>query len=73
MKQGSQKLLSLTLALAGALSATAVLERFSAPSSWAASIGWVIFFASLTLPSVLLTGRGKTSCSAWLTRLRDKG
>ncbi|HEV2800895.1 MAG TPA: hypothetical protein VGW12_10385 [Pyrinomonadaceae bacterium] len=52
--------------LTGALLASVVMLKVNPTDSWAAFIGWVIFFVSIQSPLFLFP---QLSCTAWLSRL----
>ncbi|MGI9066026.1 MAG: hypothetical protein ACR2HX_06435 [Pyrinomonadaceae bacterium] len=58
------------IVLTGALLASALMLKLSPNSSWLAFVGWVIFFAALQLPWLLVTPSAQSSCTAWLARFR---
>ncbi len=53
MKKISQNIIPITLALAAALVASAVMLQVTPNSSWMAFTGWVIFFLSIQTPLFL--------------------
>ena len=72
MKKISQNIIPITLALAAALLASAVMRQVTPNSSWLAFTGWVIFYLSIQAPLFLYTQKSNESCTAWISRLMRK-
>ncbi len=72
MKKISQNIIPITLALAAALVASAVMLQVTPNSSWMAFTGWVIFFLSIQAPLFLYNQKSQESCTAWISRLIKK-
>lgn len=70
MNKTIRLLITFGIVLAGALLASALMLKLSPNSSWPAFVGWVIFFAALQLPWLLVTPSAQSSCTAWLARFR---
>ncbi len=68
----NRKLVILSIVLAGALLASAIMQKFTPNQSWMAFVGWVIFFLAIQLPWILATQKNYDNCTALFNRLRKK-
>jgi len=61
----------LIVVLVSSMLATALMVLFTQSMSWLASVGWVIFFASLQTSVILAAVRNEPAdaCTAWVLRL----
>ncbi len=72
MNKTSQMLITVGIILAGAMLASALMLQFSSNDSWLAFVGWVIFFVAIQSPMIMVTQSSGGSCTAWLSRMRNK-
>lgn len=70
MNKTGRTLLTLTIALAAALFAAALMVKFSPGSSRLAFVGWAVFFLSLQLPWLWVKPSARSSCTSRLARFR---
>ncbi len=73
MNEAVKLLITVALASAAALLASALMLKFTPNDSWAAFVGWTIFFLAIQSPMFLAAQTSRGSCTAWLTRHRNKG
>jgi len=61
----------LIVVLVSSMLATALMVLFTQSMSWLASVGWVIFLASLQTSVILAAVRNEPAdaCTAWVLRL----
>jgi membrane protein YdbS with pleckstrin-like domain len=72
MNKTGRTLITVAVVLAGAVLASALLQKFSPNDSWLAFAGWVIFFVAIQLPIFIVGQSSQGSCTAWLTRSQKK-
>ena len=69
MNKTSRTFITVTIVLAGAMLASALMLKFTPDDSWLAFAGWIIFFVAIQSPFLFIQS-AKDGCTAWLTRFQ---
>jgi hypothetical protein len=73
MNRTGRMFVNAALILAGSVLAALLVKKLTPNVSWAAFVGWVIFFFAVQSPFLLASEESQRSCTAWLSRRRRRG